>query len=96
MRDWNAYRQFEPAGVMRRFKEVFLSTEGELLRWKGQGLPTDKLSSENAIVILHAHSTPLIIDRLSPPLAGHQPIPLDRLLGDGGDGRGGGGVASSP
>ena len=42
--------------------QTFLSTEGELLRWKGQGLPTDKLSSENAIVILNAHYTPLIID----------------------------------
>ena len=30
--------------------QSFLSTEGELLKWKGQGLPTDKLSSENAIV----------------------------------------------
>eukprot|EP00966_Prymnesium_polylepis_P185472 4299184-Prymnesium_polylepis.1 len=40
----------------------FLSSEGELLRWKSQGLPTDKLSSENAIVILKAHLTPLIID----------------------------------
>ena len=42
--------------------QSFLSTEGELLKWKGQGLPTDKLSSENAIVILNAHYTPLIID----------------------------------
>ena len=41
---------------------TFLSSEGELLRWKGQGLPTDKLSSENAIVILNARCTPLIID----------------------------------
>eukprot|EP00327_Prymnesium_parvum_P015469 CAMPEP_0113281722 /NCGR_PEP_ID=MMETSP0008_2-20120614/28451_1 /TAXON_ID=97485 /ORGANISM="Prymnesium parvum" /LENGTH=3313 /DNA_ID=CAMNT_0000132155 /DNA_START=19 /DNA_END=9960 /DNA_ORIENTATION=- /assembly_acc=CAM_ASM_000153 len=40
----------------------FLSSEGELLRWKGQGLPTDKLSSENAIVILKSDLTPLIID----------------------------------
>lgn len=40
----------------------FLSSEGEMLRWKAQGLPTDKLSSENAIVILHANLTPLIID----------------------------------
>ena len=42
--------------------QTFLSTEGELLRWKAQGLPTDKLSSENAIVILNAHYTPLIVD----------------------------------
>ena len=48
--------------------QTFLSTEGELLRWKGQGLPTDKLSSENAIVILNAHYTPLIIDPSSQAL----------------------------
>ena len=42
----------------------FLSSEGELLKWKAQGLPADKLSAENAIVILHAprERTPLIID----------------------------------
>ena len=41
---------------------TFLSSEGQMLRWKAQGLPTDKLSSENAIVILNAIQTPLIID----------------------------------
>ena len=41
---------------------TFLSSEGELLRWKSQGLPADKLSSENAIVILNAQQPPLIID----------------------------------
>ena len=40
----------------------FLSSEGQLLRWKSQGLPSDKLSSENAIVILNAPQPPLIID----------------------------------
>ena len=40
----------------------FLSSEGELLRWKSQGLPADKLSSENAITILNAPQPPLIID----------------------------------
>ena len=40
----------------------FLSSEGQLLRWKSQGLPADKLSSENAIVILNAPQPPLIID----------------------------------
>ena len=53
--------------------QTFLSTEGELLRWKGQGLPTDKLSSENAIVILIAHYTPLIVDPSS-QVAGHASI----------------------
>ena len=41
---------------------TFLSSEGTLLRWKAQGLPADKLSAENAIVILNARQTPLIID----------------------------------
>mgnify|MGYP002009747212 CR=1 FL=1 len=40
----------------------FLSSEGQLLRWKSQGLPSDSLSSENALVILHAPQPPLIID----------------------------------
>ena len=40
----------------------FLSSEGQLLRWKSQGLPSDKLSSENGIVILNAPQPPLIID----------------------------------
>ena len=46
----------------RQFSMQSPVAEGELLRWKGQGLPTDKLSSENAIVILNALNTPLIID----------------------------------
>lgn len=42
--------------------QSFLSSEAELLRWKAQGLPTYKLSFENAIVILKTDLTPLIID----------------------------------
>merc|ERR1719446_1432638 len=41
---------------------TFLSSEGELLKWKAEGLPADKLSSENAIVLRHTQMTALIID----------------------------------
>lgn len=40
----------------------FLSSEGELLRWKSQGLPSDKLSQENGIVLMRSALPPLIID----------------------------------
>jgi len=39
-----------------------MSTETERLKWKGQGLPGDDLSAENAIVILNSLQYPLIID----------------------------------
>jgi hypothetical protein len=34
----------------------FLSTESEQLIWKGEGLPSDDLSTENAMVILQVKS----------------------------------------
>jgi len=40
----------------------FLSSESQLLTWKKEGLPADSLSMENAIMILNAVRTPLIID----------------------------------
>ena len=40
----------------------FLSTESEQLIWKGEGLPSDDLSMENALVILHSRQCPLLID----------------------------------
>ena len=40
----------------------FLSTESEQLVWKGEGLPADNLSVENALVILHGQLCPLFID----------------------------------
>lgn len=33
-----------------------------MLIWKKEGLPADKLSMENAIMILNSVKTPLIID----------------------------------
>ncbi|CAF1020652.1 unnamed protein product, partial [Adineta ricciae] len=40
----------------------FLSTESEQLVWKSQGLPSDDLSMENAIVILRSQLCPFLID----------------------------------
>jgi len=40
----------------------FLSTEGELLSWKAQGLPGDTLSMDNALVIEYAVNVPFVID----------------------------------
>jgi dynein heavy chain 2 len=41
---------------------TFLATEAQLLTFKKEGLPADRLSMENAILILNAVRTPLIID----------------------------------
>ncbi|CAF0723119.1 unnamed protein product [Rotaria sordida] len=40
----------------------FLSTESEQLVWKSQGLPSDELSMENAMVILHSQLCPFLVD----------------------------------
>ncbi|XP_069495113.1 cytoplasmic dynein 2 heavy chain 1 isoform X2 [Ambystoma mexicanum] len=40
----------------------FLSTESEQLIWKSEGLPSDDLSIENALVILQSQVCPFLID----------------------------------
>ncbi|XP_046395709.1 cytoplasmic dynein 2 heavy chain 1 [Ischnura elegans] len=40
----------------------FLSSERELLQWQSEGLPADKLSSENAVAILKTPLCALLID----------------------------------
>jgi dynein heavy chain 2, cytosolic len=40
----------------------FMCNESDLLKWKGEGLPADDLSMENAIIILNNIKTSLIID----------------------------------
>ena len=40
----------------------FLSTESEQLVWKGEGLPSDDLSMENALVILQCQQCPFLVD----------------------------------
>lgn len=47
------------------FKRV-MSTESELLQWKGMGLPSDDLSQENGLVIVNTNDrVPFIIDPAS-------------------------------
>lgn len=41
---------------------LLLSTESEITAWRGQGLPADTLSCQNAVAILHVVQPPLIID----------------------------------
>jgi len=41
---------------------TFLANESQLLTYKKEGLPADRLSMENAIIIMNAVRTPLIID----------------------------------
>ena len=40
----------------------FMSSESEMLKWKAEGLPSDGLSMENAVILLHSHQVPYIID----------------------------------
>ncbi|RNF18023.1 cytoplasmic dynein 2 heavy chain 1 isoform X1 [Trypanosoma conorhini] len=40
----------------------FMRSESDLLQWKSEGLPRDDLSQENAIAMLDAVQTPLVID----------------------------------
>ncbi|XP_068211563.1 cytoplasmic dynein 2 heavy chain 1 [Palaemon carinicauda] len=40
----------------------FLSSEREQLQWKSEGLPSDQLSTENALVILQSSLRPFLID----------------------------------
>ena len=40
----------------------FLSSESEQLVWKGEGLPSDELSMENALVILQGEQCPFLVD----------------------------------
>jgi hypothetical protein len=47
-------RSFSLAGLM--------SSEAQQLTWQGQGLPSDALSAQNALAILHGVMTPLVID----------------------------------
>ena len=42
--------------------QSFLSTESAMLVWKSEGLPSDDLSMENALVILQGEQCPFLID----------------------------------
>mmetsp|Transcript_17017 Transcript_17017/g.54247 ORF Transcript_17017/g.54247 Transcript_17017/m.54247 type:complete len:3325 (+) Transcript_17017:156-10130(+) len=54
---WMAYTKHDSFNF-----RLFMSSESEMLVWKSEGLPSDDLSMENAIVILHGLQAPLIID----------------------------------
>lgn len=41
---------------------AFMGTESQILKWKLEGLPIDKLSSQNAMCILNTNATPLLVD----------------------------------
>lgn len=49
-------------GIQQYDLSRFMSTESEMLKWKGEGLPADRLSMQNAIIILNSVRTPLVID----------------------------------
>lgn len=52
LRSW-----MDSLGVLNFDLRKFLSTESEQLIWKGEGLPSDDLSVENAMVILQVNTS---------------------------------------
>lgn len=40
----------------------YLTTEGQMLKWKSEGLPGDSLTLENSVMIFNSSKTPLMID----------------------------------
>ncbi|XP_029699181.1 cytoplasmic dynein 2 heavy chain 1 isoform X3 [Takifugu rubripes] len=50
------------SGLQKFDLRSFLSTESEQLIWKSQGLPSDDLSMENALIILQSVGYPFLID----------------------------------
>ena len=57
MEDWCGKCGREKFDFMR-----FMATESELLQWKAQGLPSDQLSMQNGLIIVHSAQTPFVID----------------------------------
>ena len=52
----------EHAGLESFNLRQFLSTESEQLKWKAEGLPSDDVSMENALMILQGELAPFLID----------------------------------
>ncbi|KAK3531386.1 hypothetical protein QTP70_018186, partial [Hemibagrus guttatus] len=52
----------EQAGLQKFDLRHFLCSESEQLIWKSEGLPSDDLSMENALVILQSVACPFLID----------------------------------
>ena len=64
IRHWQDITGTSESGTFA-FKRI-MSTESELLQWKGMGLPSDDLSQENALVITNSSDrVPFIIDPAS-------------------------------
>nr|CAB3240329.1 cytoplasmic dynein 2 heavy chain 1-like [Phallusia mammillata] len=57
LREWMEMTQLKHFDLRR-----FLSTESEQLCWKGEGLPSDELSMENALIILQSSLKPFLVD----------------------------------
>ncbi|KAI0210443.1 Cytoplasmic dynein 2 heavy chain 1 [Lamellibrachia satsuma] len=57
LEDWMQYLQLSEFDLRH-----FLSTESEQLIWKSEGLPSDDLSMENALVILQTSLRPFLVD----------------------------------
>ena len=49
-------------GIKRFDLKRFLSSEREMLQWRAEGLPSDDLSIENAMCILHSKQSSYLID----------------------------------
>jgi len=41
---------------------AFLSSESEFLKWKAEGLPSDELSAENGLILMHSVQTAFMVD----------------------------------
>ena len=59
MQQWIALVGLQKEGFEMR---SFLSSESDQLTWKAEGLPSDDLSVENALVILQGGACPLLVD----------------------------------
>ncbi|XP_074038391.1 dynein cytoplasmic heavy chain beethoven [Leptinotarsa decemlineata] len=56
----------EDLGLHRKIDiELFFSTERERMQWRSEGLSADKMSIQNAVIILKADMVPLLIDPTS-------------------------------
>ena len=55
--EWLEHTQLESFDMRQ-----FLSTESEQLKWKAEGLPSDDVSMENALMILQGQLVPYLID----------------------------------
>lgn len=58
MNKWKKLLQIDDKFDVRKF----LSSESDELTWKSQGLPSDDLSMENALVILRSQLCPFLVD----------------------------------